>query len=263
MSRTGSLSDAAILEHCKIYRPIPMKATQSILHQENFTPFGSKKLKYAVMPNRPKNFDTMATSLSRIAGNETVRQNLEVRYNEQVKTALAAPQHISLPQRATAVNLQRSSSETFTPMNTSDLARRASELFEEMDAPATPSTPARPMTFPRISIQELIDRRTPKPDDEDTPQFEDVTPRPARMNADVLARREALVDSGIAARALQTPGRMVLRNRSFVSAAVAAAEQRAKSTAIQQLEAQLMGLEVNSPEYMATLEQFDEDHPEY
>lgn len=260
MSRTGVLSDSSIMEHCKIYRPIPMRAAPSIIRASY-----NDKLKYQVVPSRPQNFDILAKSLARINHNDTIRENLEKRYNEQVKSALAAtPQHISLPQRATAVNLQRSSSEAFTPMNTSsDLERRATELFEEMDAPATPSTPARPMTFPRISIQELIDRRTPKPDDEDTPQFEDVTPRPARMNADVLARREALVDSDVAARALQTPGRMVLRNRSFVSAAVAAAEQRAKSTAIQQLEAQLMGLEVNSPEYMATLEQFDEDHPEY
>lgn len=210
---TGVLSDESIMEHCKIYRPIPMRAVPSIIRASY-----NKKLKYQVVPSRPQNFDTLAKSLARINHNDTIRENLEKRYNEQVKTALAVPQQITLPQRATAVNLQRSSSEAFTPMNTpNNLVRRAQ---------MTPDTPARPMTFPRISIQELIDRRTPKPDDESSP--EDVTPQPERMTADVLARREALVDSGIAARALQTPGRMVLRNRSIVSAAVADEEERAR-----------------------------------
>ena len=272
MSRTGALSDESILKHCQIYRPIPLKAAQSILHQDLHTPFGNKKLKYQVLPNRPKNFDTMAKSLARVAGNDTIRENLEKRYNEQVQSALAATPQVILPQRATAVNLQRSSSEAFTPMNTfDDLVRRATELFEEVDAPATPATPAtpstpsRPMAFPRISIQELIDRRTPKPDDESAP--EDETPQPERMTSDALARREALLDSGIASRALQTPGRTVLRNRAIVSAAAAEQERSARAaaaaqsafgrrserinnqsvmsvpTAIQQLEAQLMGLQ--------------------
>ena len=394
MSRTGILSDKSIMEHCQIYQPIPMRAAQSIIPiKDPQTQFGSKKLKYPVMPRRPQNFDIMAKSLTRMYGDSAIRDTLEKQYPKQVQSALTAPQLNMTPQRATFINPQSGNRATFTPMITpspslraspvptpptrprptlpypvpfpdpslptgfpappyvpltpgtpvpDDLDRRATELFEEMPAPyqpeatamsfprrsvdgtftllpppgtpetpetpppeanlrpprigiqelidrrirmneeqpGTPETPppeAPPTRPPRIGIQELIDRRArmneepPKSDDEDddTPQFEDVRPqgRRPRMNADQLAQREALIDSDVAARALQTSGRTVLRNRAVVSAAAAEQERSARAaaaaqsafgrrseridnqsvmsvpTAIQQLEAYLSGLQ--------------------
>ena len=54
MSRTGVLSDAAVMQHCMKYQAIPMKVADSILKQDAHTPFGSKKLKHPRHMNRPK-----------------------------------------------------------------------------------------------------------------------------------------------------------------------------------------------------------------
>jgi hypothetical protein len=123
MSRAGILSDSAVMEHCKMYQPIPMKVSSSILKQDLHTPFGNKKLKYRNMPNRPHNFDTMAKSLARLSGNNGLREILEKEYPKQIQKISSAPATPApLPQRAVQMNFPRRSVDgSFTPMNTRQL----------------------------------------------------------------------------------------------------------------------------------------------
>ena len=90
MSRTGVLSDAAVMQHCMKYQAIPMKVADSILKQDAHTPFGSKKLKHPRHMNRPKTFDTMAKSLTRLNGDLSLRETLEKEYPKQIVSALRA-----------------------------------------------------------------------------------------------------------------------------------------------------------------------------
>ena len=90
MSRTGVLSDAAVMQHCMKYQAIPMKVADSIIQQDSHTPFGSKKLKHPRHMNRPKTFDTMAKSLTRLNGDVSLRETLEKEYPKQIVSALRA-----------------------------------------------------------------------------------------------------------------------------------------------------------------------------
>ena len=154
MSRTGTvLSDAAVMEHCLRYQPIPMKAAQSILKQDLQMSFGNKKLKYQRQMNRPHNFDTMAKSLSRISGNNDLRETLEKEYPKQVMTAMnAAPNGNGNGTESTA------STDDGIRMGDSrvddDLARRATRLLSEMPLPY----PARQIQIPRLSEAETARR---------------------------------------------------------------------------------------------------------
>ena len=81
MSRTGILSDYHVMKHCAIYNPIPMKIADKLLHQDlnvhKQSPFTVKKLKYPNVVPRPNSFNTLANSLTRIAGNDvSVKEHL-------------------------------------------------------------------------------------------------------------------------------------------------------------------------------------------
>ena len=68
--RTGVLSDESIIKHCSRHRPIPMGISKSILQPtlHDTTPYSSKKLKYIKQMSRPKDFDVLATQLTRNSG---------------------------------------------------------------------------------------------------------------------------------------------------------------------------------------------------
>jgi hypothetical protein len=84
--RTGVLSDESIIKHCSRHRPIPMGISKSILQPtlHDTTPYSSKKLKYIKQMSRPKDFDVLATQLTRNSGGHAeIRERLhEALHNE-------------------------------------------------------------------------------------------------------------------------------------------------------------------------------------
>lgn len=96
--RTGVLSDESIIKHCSRHRPIPMGISKSILQPtlHDTTPYSSKKLKYIKQMSRPKDFDVLATQLTRNSGGHAeIRERLhEALHNEihaEIPAAPAAP----------------------------------------------------------------------------------------------------------------------------------------------------------------------------
>jgi hypothetical protein len=96
--RTGVLSDESIIKFCSRHRPIPMGISKSILQPtlHDTTPYSSKKLKYIKQMSRPKDFDVLATQLTRNSGGHAeIRERLhEALHNEihgEIPAAPAAP----------------------------------------------------------------------------------------------------------------------------------------------------------------------------
>ena len=96
--RTGVLSDESIIKHCSRHMPIPMGISKSILQPtlHDTTPYSSKKLKYIKQMSRPKDFDVLATQLTRNSGGHAeIRERLhEALHNEihgEIPAAPAAP----------------------------------------------------------------------------------------------------------------------------------------------------------------------------
>lgn len=89
-SRTGPLSDEAILAHCQRYRPIPLGAAQHILMKDlkpqHEHAFGSKPLKYHTIMARPKDFDTLARAITKMSGNPMVREELIAAYSKDLQS---------------------------------------------------------------------------------------------------------------------------------------------------------------------------------
>ena len=123
MPKTGVLSDESILKNCVEYRPLPMNVADEFLGEAPQTTISGKKLKYVKQQNRPQAFNDI---LSRY--NETVRENLEKRYAEE----LAKPKReVILPQRATVMNFPRRSVDgNFKPMNTNADASSVSSVTQ-------------------------------------------------------------------------------------------------------------------------------------
>jgi len=96
--RTGVLSDESIIKHCSRHRPIPMGISKSILQPtlHDTTPYSSKKLKYIKQMSRPKDFDVLATQLTRNSGGhaeirERLNQALHNEIHGEIPAAPAAP----------------------------------------------------------------------------------------------------------------------------------------------------------------------------
>ena len=96
--RTGVLSDESIIKHCSRHRPIPMGISKSILQPtlHDTTPYSSKKLKYIKQMSRPKDFDVLATQLTRNSGGhaeirERLHQALHNEIHAEIPAAPAAP----------------------------------------------------------------------------------------------------------------------------------------------------------------------------
>jgi len=96
--RTGALSDAAITAHCAKYLPIPLGKAQSILSRDLPPPrFQTRKLKYSHTLPRPRDFETMATSLARVTGNPALRSQLDEQYAKELETAPMPPVMVRPP----------------------------------------------------------------------------------------------------------------------------------------------------------------------
>lgn len=118
------LSDAKILEHCMEYRPIPMKAANVLLKNENPTGAFGRKLKYHKSVSRPKTFDVYASSISR--SHPELRGIIEREYPKMIHTLL----HTNYNTRGTGNGTES------TDLTTEDLDRMAEELYNEIDTPA-------------------------------------------------------------------------------------------------------------------------------
>ena len=108
-SRTGPLSDEAILAHCQRYRPIPLGAAQHILMKDlkpqHEHAFGNKPLKYHTQMARPKDFDTLAKAITKMSGNPMVRDELNSVYAKDLQSVPEAKPvlHNNLPPNRGAV----------------------------------------------------------------------------------------------------------------------------------------------------------------
>lgn len=152
MSRTGVLSDAHILKHCAIYNPIPMKIANKLLHQDmnvnEESPFTVKKLKYHNAISRPNSFNTLANTLTRIAGNDTfIKEHLIKDFLNEIQSLNVNGNGNGNGSEYSNGNGSEYSNGTESTASGHDrdlyenLERRATELFAEMAdvLPATPS----------------------------------------------------------------------------------------------------------------------------
>ena len=92
--RTGVLSDESIIKHCSRHRPIPMGISKSILQPtlHDTTPYSSKKLKYIKQMSRPKDFDVLATQLTRNSGGHAeIRERLHEAFHNEIHGDIVIP----------------------------------------------------------------------------------------------------------------------------------------------------------------------------
>ena len=92
--RTGVLSDESIIKHCSRHRPIPMGISKSILQPtlHDTTPYSSKKLKYIKQMSRPKDFDVLATQLTRNSGGHAeIRERLHQALHNEIHGDIVIP----------------------------------------------------------------------------------------------------------------------------------------------------------------------------
>jgi hypothetical protein len=92
--RTGVLSDESIIKHCSRHRPIPMGISKSILQPtlHDTTPYSSKKLKYIKQMSRPKDFDVLATQLTRNSGGHAeIRERLHEALHNEIHGDIVIP----------------------------------------------------------------------------------------------------------------------------------------------------------------------------
>ena len=92
--RTGVLSDESIIKHCSRHRPIPMGISKSILQPtlHDTTPYSSKKLKYIKQMSRPKDFDVLATQLTRHSGGHAeIRERLHEALHNEIHGDIVIP----------------------------------------------------------------------------------------------------------------------------------------------------------------------------
>ena len=92
--RTGVLSDESIIKHCSRHRPIPMGISKSILQPtlHDTTPYSSKKLKYIKQMSRPKDFDVLATQLTRNSGGHAeIRERLHQALHNEIHADIVIP----------------------------------------------------------------------------------------------------------------------------------------------------------------------------
>lgn len=92
--RTGVLSDESIIKHCSRHRPIPMGISKSILQPtlHDTTPYSSKKLKYIKQMSRPKDFDVLATQLTRNSGGHAeIRERLHQAFHNEIHGDIVIP----------------------------------------------------------------------------------------------------------------------------------------------------------------------------
>ena len=98
--RTGVLSDESIIKHCSRHRPIPMGISKSILQPtlHDTTPYSSKKLKYIKQMSRPKDFDVLATQLTRNSGGHAeIRERLHQALHNEIHAEIPAATAATAP----------------------------------------------------------------------------------------------------------------------------------------------------------------------
>jgi len=226
MTRKGILSDEYILKECAMYQPIPMKAASSILHHDlnesdQIYSFSGKKLKYSKVMSRPNTFASLAQSLARSTGNNNLFYELKSTYADEIAISPAQ-------MNASASTPPPSYDSLFSPPSYDSLSPsfpapgyqpypgngngngNGSEYSNGNETASTASDDG--IRLPGDPRRQLV-----KEEDREELNVNFNADEQRRMNADERARREALLDPDIAARALTTPGRMVTRNRAVVS----------------------------------------------
>ena len=134
--RTGVLSDESIIKHCSRHRPIPMGISKSILQPtlHDTTPYSSKKLKYIKQMSRPKDFDVLATQLTRNSGGhaeirERLHQALHNEIHAEIPAAPAATAEPMTPSVTTEMNVSESPPlELYSPLLPGYAVKRPSIL---------------------------------------------------------------------------------------------------------------------------------------
>ena len=177
-SRTGPLSDEAILAHCQRYRPIPLGAAQYILMKDlkpqHEHAFGNKPLKYHTQMARPKDFDTLAKAITKMSGNPMVRDELNSVYAKDLQSVPKATPavHKSLPPNQGAVvprlvsthydsNGSGSNESTFSDLSDNELEELASNFNYETPHFTSPTRPqddadlhSNPLTTRKMVIED-------------------------------------------------------------------------------------------------------------
>ena len=188
--RTGVLSDAHTMKACAPYRPIPLGQVATILSTNAPKPnneFQFRASKYRQPPARPTTFMAMSNSMAKQSDPTNPMQFMErliTTYDGELKE----------PAVVESIN-------TFL----SDIA--AGE--EEGDKSAQPQEDE--------LTQEEIEEYLGDLSEEEAKLFSPVRETRQRggpSRADLEARNEALIDPEIAARALFSPGKTVLRSRA-------------------------------------------------
>ena len=148
--RGGILSDAHILERCAKYQPVPLGKVTSILSSTQPTNKFGRVLKYASPMARPKDFDTMAKALARLNGRPELRDELDSKYADEVKSApMAVPGYRGNPPVAQSV--AQPLAQSGTP--TIGFGRHSVSLADR-----GPTLAATPLQFPRLTPEQVQQR---------------------------------------------------------------------------------------------------------
>ena len=116
--RTGVLSDESIIKHCSRHRPIPMGISKSILQPtlHDTTPYSSKKLKYIKQMSRPKDFDVLATQLTRNSGGHAeIRERLHQALQNEIHAEIPAAPAATAPPATPAATAPPATPALVTP----------------------------------------------------------------------------------------------------------------------------------------------------
>ena len=141
--RTGVLSDESIIKHCSRHRPIPMGISKSILQPtlHDTTPYSSKKLKYIKQMSRPKDFDVLATQLTRNSGGHAeIRERLHQALHNEIHGDIVIPAAPAAPAATAPPATPAATAPPATPALVTSAAPPATPAFVTPAAMAIPAS---------------------------------------------------------------------------------------------------------------------------
>jgi hypothetical protein len=184
--RTGVLSDAHTMKACAPYRPIPLGQVATILSTDAPKPnneFQFRASKYTQPPPRPSTFMAMSNSMAKHSDPTNpmpFMERLITTYDGELKEPVPSEQLMTLQ-----------------------------PLFEDIGEEAGDESPP-----PQEELEENLGDLSEEEAKLFSPNRETRRQRGGPSRADLEARSEALIDPEIAARALFSPSKKVLRDRA-------------------------------------------------
>jgi len=184
--RTGVLSDAHTMKACAPYRPIPLGQVATILSTDAPKPnneFQFRASKYTQPPPRPSTFMAMSNSMAKHSDPTNpmpFMERLISTYDGELKEPVPSEQLMTLQ-----------------------------PLFEDIGEEAGDES-----AQPQEELEEYLGDLSEEEAKLLSPVRETTRQRGGPSRADLEARSEALIDPEIAARALFSPSKKVLRDRA-------------------------------------------------